>query len=60
MTPFRKYELVRRGRIYKIYRMKKDATGSTGEAIFESFEYEAARKKLFELNKWKYKPKKQE
>lgn len=55
MKPFRQYELVRRGRIYYIYRMKKDATGSTGDAIFESYNYQSARRKLYELNGWKWK-----
>lgn len=51
-----KYELRRRGFVYHIYRMRYDKTGSTGESIFETIDYAAARKKLAELYGWSSKP----
>lgn len=54
-----KYELNRRGRSYIIYRMEYTNGVGTGTSVFESKDYEEARKKLYELNGWKYKPKKQ-
>ena len=55
-TPW-KYELNKRGKAYVIYQMEHDNGVSVGTPIFRSYDYEDARKKLYELNGWKYKPK---
>lgn len=52
-----KYELKKRGRAYVIYQMEHCNGVSTGTPVFRSYDYEEARKKLYELNGWKYKPK---
>lgn len=54
-----KYELNKRGKAYVIHQMEHDNGVSIGTPIFQSYDYEEARKKLYELNGWKYKPKKQ-
>ena len=48
----------RRGRQFVIYRMEHFETGSMGSPVYTTNDYEDARKKLYELNGWKYKPKK--
>ena len=52
-----KYELNKRGRAYVIYQMEHANGVSTGTPVFRSYDYEEAKKKLYELNGWKYKPK---
>lgn len=52
-----KYELNKRGRAYVIYQMEHCNGVSTGTPVFRFYEYKEARKKLYELNGWKYKPK---
>ena len=54
-----KYELNRRGRVYVIYQLEHGNGVSVGTPVFQSNDYEEARKKLYELNGWKYrKPRK--
>lgn len=48
----------RRGRAYIIYLMEYTNGVGTGTRVFQSYDYEEARKKLYELNGWKYSPKK--
>ena len=55
-----KYEMRKRGKEFVIYRMEYDETGSTGSPVYHTFDFEEARKKLYELNGWKYTPKKKE
>lgn len=55
-----KYELNRRGKAYIIHRMECENGVYVGTRVFQSYNYEEARKKLYELNGWKYKQKKQE
>ena len=52
-----KYELNRRGRQFVVYRMEYTETGSMGSPVYSTNDFEDARKKLYELNGWKYKPK---
>lgn len=52
-----KYELRRRGRSFVVYRMEYTEAVATGSPVYTSNEYEDARKKLYELNGWKYQPK---
>ena len=52
-----KYELNRRGRQFVVYRMEYTDTGSMGSPVYSTNDFEDARKKLYELNGWKYKPK---
>ena len=52
-----KYELNKRGRAYVIYQLEHANGVSTGTPVFRSYDYEEARKKLYELNGWTYKPK---
>lgn len=47
-----------RGRLYVVYRMEYTETGGTGTPVYTTNEFEDARKKLYELNGWKYKPNK--
>lgn len=54
----KRYELHRRGRLYVVYRMEYTETGGTGTPVYTTNEFEDARKKLYELNGWKYKPNK--
>lgn len=51
-----KYELNRRGRQFVVYRMEYTETGSMGSPVYKTYDFEDARKKLYELNGWKYKP----
>lgn len=56
-----KYELSKRRRAYVIYQLEyDDCGGSIGIPVYESYNYEEARKKLYELNGWKYQPKKRQ
>lgn len=55
-TPW-KYELNKRGKAYVIYQKEHDNGVSVGTPIFRSYDYEDARKELYRLNGWKYKPK---
>lgn len=52
-----KYELNRRGRVYVIHLMEHDNGVSVGTPVYQSSDYEKARKELYRLNGWKYKPK---
>lgn len=52
-----KYELNRRGRQFVVYRMEYTETGGMGSPVYWTYDFEDARKKLYELNGWKYKPK---
>ena len=52
-----KYELNRRGRAFVIYQMEHVGNISTGTPVYRGYEYEEARKELYRLNGWKYKPK---
>ena len=53
-----KYEMNRRGRVYVIHQMEHGNGVSVGTPVFRSNDYEETRKKLYELNGWKYRPKK--
>lgn len=53
-----KYELNKRGRVYVIQQMEHGNGVSVGTPVFQHYDYEEARKKLYELNGWKYKPRK--
>ena len=55
-----KYELNRRGRVYVIHQLEHGKGVSVGTPVFQSNDYEEARKNLYELNGWKYKPKNKE
>lgn len=55
-----KYDLSRRGNGYVIYRMEYTNGVGTGSSVFKTNDYEEARKKLYELHGWKYKPKNNE
>lgn len=52
-----RYELHRRGRQFVVYRMEYTETGGMGSPVYWTNDFEEARKKLYELNGWKYKPK---
>lgn len=52
-----RYEIKRRGRQFVVYRMEYTETGSMGSPVYPTNNFEDARKKLYELNGWKYKPK---
>lgn len=54
------YHLNRRGKAYVIHRMEYENGIGVGTRVFQSYNYEEARKELYRLNGWKYKPKKQE
>lgn len=51
------YELRKRGRAFVIYHMEHEGDISTGTPVFRHYDYEVARKELYRLNGWKYKPK---
>lgn len=54
-----KYELNRRGRVYVIHQLEHGNGVSVGTPVFQSNDYEEARKELYRLNGWKYrKPRK--
>ena len=55
-----KYELNRRGRVYVIHQLEHGNGVSVGTPVFQSNDYEEARKELYRLNGWKYKPKKKQ
>ena len=55
-----KYELNKRGRAYIIHQMEHGNGVSVGTPVYQSYDYEEARKKLYELNGWKYSPKKKD
>ena len=50
-----KYELNKRGSAYVIHQMEHGNGVSVGTPVFTCYNYEEARKKLYELNGWKYK-----
>ena len=52
-----RYELHRRGKQFVVYRMEYDETGDMGFPVYHTFDFEEARKELYRLNGWKYKPK---
>lgn len=52
-----RHEIHRRGRQFVVYRMEYSETGGMGSPVYTTYEFEEARKKLYELNGWKYKPK---
>ena len=52
-----KFEINRRGRQFVVYRMEYTETGSMGSPVYSTNDFEDARKKLYELNGWNYKPK---
>ena len=52
-----RHEIHRRGRQFVIYRMEYSETGGMGSPVYKTYDFEEARKKLYELNGWKYKPK---
>ena len=52
------YKIRMRGRLYVVYRMEYTETGGTGTPVYTTNEFEDARKKLYELNGWKYNPQK--
>jgi hypothetical protein len=58
MNPSKKrYELHRRGRKFVVYRMEYTETGGMGSPVYQTNNFEDARKELYRLNGWKYQPK---
>ena len=55
--PTVRYEINRRGRQFVVYRMEYTETGGMGSPVYHTFDFEDARKELYRLNGWKYKPK---
>lgn len=55
-----RYEINRRGRQFVVYRMEYSETGGMGSPVYRTYKFEDARKKLYELNGWKYQSKKKE
>lgn len=51
------HEIRKRGASYVVYRMEHSETGGSGSPVYWTTDYEDARKKRYELNGWKYKPK---
>jgi hypothetical protein len=54
------YEYRPHGRNWVVYRIRRDATGSTGTKIGEFLTKEEARRKVYQLNGWDYKEKEYE
>lgn len=52
------HRIMKRYGSYVVYRMEETETGGSGSPVFRDRDYEKARKKRYELNGWKYKPKK--
>lgn len=52
-----RHEIHRRGRQFVVYRMEYSETGGMCSPVYKTYDFEEARKKLYELNGWKYKPK---
>ncbi len=49
------YEYYPRGRNWVVYRVERNAAGSTGTKVGEYLTKEEARRKVYELNGWKLK-----
>jgi hypothetical protein len=57
MQPQPEYTIVHRFNRFHIYRWKRRNGSATGSLVATFTEFEDARKELYRLNGWKYKPK---
>lgn len=54
------HRIHKRGGRFVVYRIEETGNLGSGSPVYEATDFEDARKKLYELNGWKYKPNKTE
>lgn len=57
LPPHPKYTIERRHRLFRIIRWKQVGAHWEGEEVGEFADFEMARRALYDLNGWNYKPK---